>query len=287
MLRLALLLSKRLFILLLGLLLVWFTVFNVYPFADDRLPWAIAVLATYCFVAYIGLPALLRIWQALHRHQHVPTRTQAADGWAVDPINLVILAKNKKELMWALQKAGWHLADEPTVVNRLRLIYAVLFNRPYPNAPFGTYYVFGRKQDMGFQMQLSNSPRHRHHIRFWRLGTTMLDGEHEHHGFWRKLLKNFLTKQKGVWVGAAILDRGINVRWRNLQIDHGVDSNTVAERDFAVHSLRHAGVLKDAIGIKAGEPLRTRHQGLGETIIADGYVKLCELKRQFLPPMTK
>lgn len=278
---------KRLIVLLLGLGLVWFVVFNFYPLLDDRLPVAIALLITYCFLAYIALPALIRIWHLLQKPTHVPTRTVARDGWALDPINIVILAKNEAEFIRAMQKAGWLTADKKTMATTFRTILMVLLNQPYPNAPFGTQFLFGRRQDLGFQIPIGNSPRNRHHARFWRLGTTLIDEEHEHHGFWRNLLKRFLHKEKEIWVGAAVIDWGINIRVRNLQIDHGIDSDTSLERDYLVATLKDAGVLKDYLDIKAGEPLHTNHQGFRETIIADGYVKLCELKRQFLPPVIK
>lgn len=274
---------KRLLVLALIIGLAWFTLFQFYPLVDSKMPFLLAVFITYAFLAYVGIPALLRIRHLLQPPTHVPTRTIAADGWAVDAINIVVVAKNQVEFVRAMQKSGWLLADEATIKNRVKMIAAIIFNQPYPTAPFGSYYVFGRKQDFGFQIPVGRSPKHRHHVRFWRLGTTLLENEHEHHGFWRKLLRRFLPKQKEVWVGAAILDRGINVRLRNLQIDHGIESDTTLERDFVVASLRKANVLKDTIAIKAGEPLHTRHQGLGEEIIADGYVTLCELKRQFLP----
>lgn len=279
-----LLFLKRLFLLALLLALAWFTVFKVYPFIDARSPVPLAILASYTFLAYIALPFIIRIWQALHRPTHVPTRTIALDGWAVDPINIVMLARNERDLVWAMQKAGWILADEGTFKNKLRLAYSTIFNKPYPNAPFGTYYVFGRKQDLGFQIPVGNSPRNRHHVRFWRLGTTLIEEEHEHHGFWRTLLKKFIVDEREVWIGAAVEDQGISIRWRNLQLDHGIISNTTLERDFLVRTLQDARVVKDCVSIKAGEPLHTRHQGFGETIIADGYVKLCEIKRQVLPP---
>lgn len=283
--RYILLICKRLLIITVIFWLSWFTVFKAFPFIDNRLPFAAAVLVSYAFLAYLGLPAMVRLWQALHRPTHVPTRTTAKDGWAVDPINLVMVARSERDLIWAMQKAGWVQADEKTLKTRLRMIYAMLLNRPYPSAPFGTYYVFGRKQDIGFQIPIGNSPRHRHHVRFWQLGTTLLQEEHVHQGFWRKLLKRFIQDEKQVWVGAAILDRGLNFKRRNLQIDHSIEGNTMLERHFLVESLRDAKVLKDVIDIKAGEPLHTRHQGFGERIIADGYVKLCEIKRQILPPV--
>lgn len=284
MLHYALVQLKRLAVLLLVTGLAWFTWFKFFPVVDSQVPFLVAILITYAFLAYFAIPALLRIRHIIQPPTHVPTRTIAGDGWAVDPINLVMLAKNEKEFIWAMQKAGWSVADTFNFRNTLKMIWAIALNRPYRNAPFGSYYVFGRKQDIGFQIPVGNSPRYRHHIRFWRLGTTLLEDEHEHHGFWRKLLRRFMQKEKEVWVGAAILDHGLSVRARNFQIDHGVEGDTTIERDFVVQTLKEANVLRDAVTIKAGEPLRTRHQGLGESIIADGYVKLCEIKRQFLPP---
>jgi hypothetical protein len=284
MLKSGLIFLKRLLVLALIITLAWFTLFRVFPFVDDKVPFLVAIIITYAFLAYVALPALLRVRHLIQPPTHVPTRTIAGDGWAVDAINIVVLARNERDFVWAMQKAGWLLADPLTIKTRLRIAFAILLNRPYPNAPFGSYYVFGRKQDLGFQIPVGRSPRHRHHVRFWRLGTTLLEDEHEHHGFWRKLLKRFMHKEKEIWVGAAIQDTGINLRFRNLQLDHGIEDDTTKERDFLVSSLRKANVLRDTINIKAGEPLHTRHQGFGETIIADGYITLCELKRQLLPP---
>lgn len=281
--RFILLVCKRLLIATLVVALSWFTFFAVFPFVDDRAPVTVAIILTYLFLAYVGLPALLRVYHTLHKPTHVPTRTHAADGWAVDAVNVVIVAGDTKDFIWAMQKAGWYQADPRTPKTLIKMITAVVFNRPYHNAPFGNYYVFGRKQDLGFQIPVGNSPRHRHHVRFWQLGNT--EEDHEHLGFWNRLLKKFLHPKKQIWVGAAILDSGVNLRWRNLQIDHGIEGDTAIERKFLVDSLKNAGVLKDCLSIKAGEPLHTRHQGFGETIIADGFVALCEVKHQVLPPI--
>ncbi len=283
--RIALLVAKRLLVLAIGLFLAWLTAFRVFPFIDQGLPWGFAILATYCFVAYLVLPALVRVWQLVHRPTHVPTRSHARDGWALDPINIVIVARSERDLTRAMRKAGWHTADPATFTTTAKAVLAMATNRPYHNAPFGTHFLFGRKQDLGFQIPIGSSPRKRHHVRFWRMGTTFLENEHEHLGFWRTLLANFLPpKQKEVWVGAAVLDWGINLQMRTLQLDHGIQGDTTLEREFVVESLKDAGVLKDVIDIKSGEPLHTRHQGFRETIISDGYVKLCEIKRQLFPP---
>lgn len=274
------LLLKRLAVFVFGVGLAYLTIFTVFPLVDNQLPLAIAILLTYCFVAYVGLPALIRFSHLLDKPKHIPTRTHASDGWAVDTINIVVLARSEREFIAAMHDAGWAKADKLTFKTSVREVWSIIFNRPYPTAPFGNYFVFGRKQDLGFQIQLGNSPRHRHHVRFWKLGTTVLHAEHEHHGFWRKLLKRFLHKQKQVWVGAAILDKGISIRKRDLQLNHGIESDTRVERDFLVSTLQNAGTVQDVVRIKAGEPLHTSHQGFGEVIISDGYVTLCALKRR-------
>lgn len=269
---------KRSAVFLLSVILAWVTAFAIFPFADNSLPLFTAVLVTYCFLAYLGLPALNRLSKMIDKPNHVPTRASAGDGWLVDPINLVVLAESERTFIEFMQKAGWDVADNLNFKTLSKEVLAITFNRSYPNAPFGSLFVFGRKQDLGFQIQLGKSPRHRHHVRFWRMGATLLDDEHEHMPFWRKLLKRFVGKKQQVWVGAATLDSGLVIRRRDLQINHGIHSDTSAERDYVVASLDKIGALKDSIKIKAGEALRTSHQGLGETIIADGYVTLCEVK---------
>ena len=279
-----LLVYKRILLLILVVSLSWFTFFTFFPLVDSALPWGVAIAATYFFIAYAGLPTLGRVYQALHAPNHVPTRSLSSDGFAGDPINMVVVARSEKDFVWAMQKAGWYAADQKTFKTSLRMIYASLLSKPYPNAPFDSFYVFGRKQDLGFQIPIGNNPRHRHHVRFWRLGSTLLDDDHAHQGFWRKLLKRFITDEREVWIGAVITDRGLNIRRRDLQISHSIDGDTMSARQFLVDSLQQARVLKDNLDIKAGEKLHTRHQGFGETIVADGYVKLCEIKPQVLPP---
>lgn len=263
-----------------------FTLFMVYPFVDDRAPVAVAIVLSYLFVAYAGLPAVLRIYHALHKPDHLPTRTHAGDGWALDPINLVVLAKNEKEFTWAMLKAGWVQPDPLDLRSSLKTVYAVLFRRPYPRAPFSNTYVFGKKQDLAFQIQIDGDLSYRHHVRFWRVGKTTLE-EHEHTGFWRKLLAKFIRKETEVWVGAVSTEAGVNLTRRTLQITHRQQGDTDASRDFLVSTLRAAHVIKDTLQIKAGEPLHTRYQGFREKIIADGYVMLCEIKRQILPPASQ
>ncbi len=51
-------------------------------------------------------------------------------------------------------------------------------------APFSTLCLFGRGQDIGFQKAIDNSPRKRHHIRFWAQSLTRENDEMGSASFW-------------------------------------------------------------------------------------------------------
>jgi hypothetical protein len=280
---------RRLGILAAVVALAYFTAFELFPFLDRRIPALWAALITYSLMAYIGIPAAIRVLRFVYKPNHVPLYTTTGDGWASDPVNIAVLAHSEKDFIWAMQKAGWYTADKATWKNSLREGWALLFDRSYPTAPFSRLYLFGRSQDLGFQIPAGNSPRHRHHVRFWRVDVRNNPDQqakwNDHQGFWRTLFKRFMRRKYSLWVGAAIFDSGpVAIRWRNGQITHQIHPDANFERDFIIESLTRAGVLRSLTDIKAGEPYRGRGQTLGVTVISDGFVKLCELKHQIAPP---
>ena len=280
---------RRLGILTAVVALAYFTAFTLFPFFDRRIPALWAALITYSLMAYVGIPATVRLLRFIYKPNHVPAVTTTGDGWASDPINIAVLAHSEKDFIWAMQKAGWFVADRSTWKNSVREGLALLLDRPYPTAPFSRLYLFGRSQDLGFQIPVGNSPRHRHHVRFWRVDArnnpTGSKTANEHQGFWRTLFKRFLRRKYSLWVGAAILDSGpVAIRWRNGQITHRIHPDANFERDFIIESLQRTGALRSLTDIRAGQPYRGRGQTVGVTVISDGFVKLCELKRQILPP---
>ncbi len=280
---------RRLGILIAVVALAYFTAFGLYPYLDRRIPALWAALVTYSLMAYIGIPTAIRLLRFIYKPNHIPHYTTTSDGWASDPVNIAVLARSERDLVWAMQKAGWHIADKKTLRTTLREGYALFFNQPYVTAPFSKLYLFGRKQDLGFQIPVGNSPRNRHHVRFWRVDARNNPGEsptaNEHQGFWRTLFRQFLRRKYSLWVGAAIYDSGaVAVRWSNGQLTHRIHPDANFERDFIIESLGRANVLRSLSDIKAGEPYRGRGQAIGVTVISDGFVKLCELKHQIIPP---
>ena len=161
-------LLQRLVIFGLGVFSVWLIVFVVFDTADRRLPWILAVGLTYAIAAYVILPRIIRMGLKLLHRKRVPSFTTTGDGLPGDPVN-VALVGTLAQLRAAFAALGWSEADRLGLASSWGMIRAFVFNSPYPTAPFSTLYLFGRGQDIGFQKAIDNSPRKRHHIRFWSI----------------------------------------------------------------------------------------------------------------------
>jgi hypothetical protein len=273
-------LAWRLLVLSLGVGLAYVSAFIAFPYLDSQLPFFFALIVVYVGVAYFGLPTLIRTWQLIIRPNHIPLYVTTRDGLPSDPVNIAIAAKNKRQLVKAMKTAGWHTADKATFRNSLREAYAIIFDKPYPTAPFSNLYLFNRPFDVGFQIPYGKnlSPRSRHHVRFWQLVERTKDHGHGH--FWRRHLRKFIGREKSVWIGAATDDTNpAGIRWYNLQLTHRNHPQHYEERDFIIKSLENAGLVKTTSEVKAGEPFQMRSQNLGINFVSDGRLTVVELKR--------
>jgi hypothetical protein len=248
---------ERLAILGLGTLSVWLIVFVVFRMADQRLPWVLAVGLTYGVAAYVILPRVVRMGLKLLQRQHVPRFTVTADGLPGDPVNLV-LRGTLPQLRRAFEAAGWREADRLSLGSTWGMIRAFLFNTPYPTAPFSTLYLFGRGQDLGFQKAIGESPRRRHHIRFWALSLAYARATVGTSNFWLNRDRPPETDQV-LWVGAGTKDTGFGLTRMTFQITHATDSDTNAERDYIIAELTQAGVIRDLKRHRAGDRLITEN----------------------------
>ena len=271
----------RLFVGMIAVVLAYATAFLFYPYLRDHMPLLITLIIIYILTAYFGIPFLVRLWRLVIRPTHLPHYAVSRDGWSSDPVNIAIVCKDEAALRRALEKAGWYIADKPTLKNMIREAYAIIFNRPYSTAPFSSLFLFGRKQDIGFQIQNGNppTPRHRHHIRFWQL-ESKAKKPHDHTHFWAAIFQLFPTKKRHIWIGAATHDVGpFALRIQNLQITHKIDAQTNRERDFVIKTLEDSGQIKHVEVLHAGEPISFRGQTFGVNIVTDGTLKVVELKR--------
>ena len=274
-------LLRRVLIVILVCCLAYFTVFYLFPYFDRRLPWTIAVALTYLSLAYLIIPWSIRIFRIFDKPNHIPTCTTTVDGWAAEPVNMAILAKDKRTFVRIMKNAGWYVADDITIKSSIRAAWAWVLKRPYPEAPFSRQYLFGRRQDIGFEIPVGGSPRRRHHVRFWRVTheSLMRPSLHEHQTFWQKLFIRVWQKEQALWVGAGTYDSfPIAVSWQNGQFRHKIHPDADLERDFLLKTLKQAGLLQRVHDIRSGEPYVGRAQHIGGKIISDGRVKLCEVR---------
>jgi hypothetical protein len=148
-----------------------------------------------------------------------------------------------------------------------------LLNSPYPTAPFSTLYLFGRGQDIGFQKAIGNSPRKRHHVRFWALS---LDHAEAHVGtsnFWQKS-KRPPDDAQALWVGAGTKDTGFSLTKFTFQITHATDSDTNVERDFIIAELSSNRLIADLKSYQARQHISA---GRVNHYICDGRVAAASL----------
>lgn len=249
--------------------------FHVFPYFDNSHGLIIGVVATYILAAYLLFPLSIRLSGALTRRQRVARYTSTPDGLAIDPVNIVVIG-SLHQLKQAHKIAGWHIADNKTPKTAWKMIKNFITNKPYPTAPFSSLYLFGRRQDIGFQKPIGNSPRKRHHIRYWALDS--------HHkllneltvAFWHGENKSDLNKAK-VWVGAGTKDTGFGFRHTTFQITHSVDKDTISERKYIVADLSRSKFVKKVDLISPKHPV-TYDGKKANSFITDGQVALVYLR---------
>jgi hypothetical protein len=265
-------LLQRLLIGLLGVLTVWLIVFVVFAFADHRLPWILAFGVTYGFAAYVILPRVVRMGVKILQRKHVPAYSITGDGLPGDPVNVVLIG-TLAQLRSAFAAAGWIQADRLGLLSSWRMARAFVFNSPYPAAPFSTLYLFGRGQDIGFQKAIDNSPRKRHHIRFWALSLAYAEDTLGTAAFWLNADRP-PGDETVLWIGAGTRDTGFSLTKLTFQITHATDADTNAERDHIVAELSRTRVIGEVTAYEAGQHLPA---GRFNHYIADGNVSVARL----------
>jgi hypothetical protein len=270
--RLLIRLLQRLAILGLGVVSVWLIVFVVFDFTDRRLPWAVALGITYALAAYVILPRAVRMGLKVLQHKHVPRYTLTGDGLPGDPVNLALIG-TFRQLRSAFAAAGWSEADRLGVASSWRMVRAFLLNSPYPTAPFSTLYLFGRGQDIGFQKAIDNSPRKRHHVRFWALSKAHAEATVGTASFWLNTDRP-PDEARVLWIGAGTRDTGFSLTRLTFQITHATDCDTNLERDHIIAELAKIRVIGEVTSYSTGDHLAVERVN---RYITDGQVTLASL----------
>jgi LssY C-terminus len=261
---------QRVAILGLGVVSVWLTVF-VFHWVDRRVPFILAVGLAYGVAAYVILPRAVRISLKILHRKRVPRFTTTADGLLGDPVNLALIG-TVRQLRVAYAAAGWAEADPLSLRSSWRMARAFIFNEPYPTAPFSTLYLFGRSQDVGFQQAIGDSPRKRHHVRFWAKSLARAETGVDRATFWRKTARPN-EDEAVLWVGAGTKDTGFSLTKLTFQVTHATDPDTDAEREYIINQLIKYRAIESVTFYKAGDRLPTENTHY----ITDGEIAVARL----------
>jgi hypothetical protein len=208
--------------------------------------------------------------------RHLPVYCVTPDGFASDPVNIGIVG-TRAQLVQAMEGAGWHVADKHTPKNLLREVVSTFLKKPYPNTPMSTLYLFGRGQDIGFEIPIAGEFKHRHHVRFWFTSFDKgkpLTTDSIHWVSRREWLQ--YRDEPLLWLGAASKDIGVGLIRHNAQLTHMIHPDTDAERDLIVDQLEIGdGKLQTTLPIM--EPYKLTNRVWRGYLQTDGKLKIVKL----------
>jgi LssY C-terminus len=216
----------------------------------------LAVLV-YTLAAYLILP----IFWTHHEHQKglatLPMVTRTAQGIPGDPINVGLVGDNR-DVLCAMQAAGWYPADPVTLKSSIEIVGSVLLDRPYHDAPVSNLFYLGRHEDLAFEKPDGNSADRRHHVRLWKV----LDQGEE---------------KRPVWLGDATFDRGVGVSHYTGAITHHIGADIDAERALLAADLEAAGMVDAKYQVTGIGPTMAGRNGGGDVYYTDGEVWILRL----------
>lgn len=268
--------GKRLAVLVPALVVGYLSVTDIFPRFRHHLPLVWAIIATYILGAYALVPAIIRGWRIIFPPKHLPLYCVTPDGFASDPINIALIG-TRHQIMAAMAASGWHLADKHTPRNLLRAALSTIYGWDYEAAPMSSLFLFGRKQDLGFEIPIEGGQAgSRHHVRFW--AATYQDGErfNVRSIHWHNRTAH-LRRERLMWIGAASRDVGVTLIRHNAQVTHMIDPDTNAERSLILQNLRAAGYGGRRRYIKLGAPQRIRNRVWFGYLQTDGRMAILDL----------
>jgi len=187
-----------------------------------------------------GHPALAR----------APRHTVTKRGQRGDPVNIAFIG-TEEEIHRALAAARWYAADPITTKSSLRIAADVVLRKPYAHAPVSDLFLWGRRQDLAYEQPVGDSPKQRHHVRFWR--SHEVDGNGE-----------------PLWLGAATFDERVEISRTTGGVTHKISPEVDRERNKLVGDTAKHGALDGYYWVDRFHPERQGVNGGGDPWVTDG-----------------
>jgi hypothetical protein len=180
----------------------------------------------------------------------VPRRVNDQFNNLGDMVNFVIVG-SQKDVQAALEAASWHVADTSNQKAVLNAVMETYDSKDYLAMPMSTLYLFGRKQDFGYEMaEPIAMVASRHHFRIWKAP--------------------FAWYGQEVWVGAGTHDIGFAKDKRNNDVTHKIDPAVDGERDNIGSSLQKTNKARTLSYYLPPNPVQDARNATGDVYHSDG-----------------
>ena len=185
--------------------------------------------------------------------EELPCCTTNSDGDEYgDPLNLVLIGK-EGDLLPAFVRRNWHATETTWSQAIIRTIKSFLQGERYRYSPISPLYVYGRRQDIGWQKARSTI-NERNHMRFW--------------------LSPIRFRGKRVFVGQISRDIGVKFTFKSPTLTtHVIDPDVDEARRYFVEDLAYSQALA-RIGFVKGVGVVTKEEPrmnlVGDPFYTDG-----------------
>ncbi len=175
-----------------------------------------------------------------------------------DMVNFVLVG-SEQQVKDALDAANWHVADIDTKEAVLKAVLETYQKKDYLQMPMSQLYLFGRKQDYGYELaQAYSVVASRHHFRIWKAPTA-----------WNG---------QTVWAGAGTHDIGFEKDQRNGKVTHKIDPAVDGERDNIGQTLQASGKVKSLYYYLPPNPVQGAKNATGGGYHSDGRILVVVLQ---------
>lgn len=183
----------------------------------------------------------------------IPRHSYSLHSKQMEPVSLIIIG-DKRQLLKSFRRAGWYLAEAINWRTTLRSALATVFDGSYRNGPMWPSYLYGKKNQMGFERPTrTDTYRRRHHLRLWKT--------------------SIRTDTGRVWAGTISYDRGVGHFQHNLLPIHHISSKLGSEDNFLARTFR----IAKPVYITMGHPEEGRIN-TGDPYVWDGQALVIDLR---------
>jgi hypothetical protein len=209
------------------------------------------IAAIYFLLAYVAAPMIWKVYAHWHpMFDDNPRITQTGDHHPGDPINVSLIGA-KEQIETIMKAAKWYPAAKLGLKSDLKIGVDTVLSRPDDEAPVSNLFLYGRKEDLAFEMPVGNNPRQRHHVRFWKSDDVNDDG-------------------RPVWMGSASYDERVGLSHTTGQITHHIAADVDKERDHLFENLKATGDLSDEYTVEHFHHKLEGRNGGGDPWHTDG-----------------